>query len=255
MTPKLVMNSYEGKRLLALVRDGDYAHAGGVAGIEVGMADIPKDPKRRILDAGCGRGGTGAYLKAHGWGDVVGFDIEASSIEEATRRFPHISFHACSVEEAVNCLNGSFDLIVLFNVFHALPDQRAGLAALAKLAASSGQIVVFDYVDLGGYWRSPVMENDISFLGTPFVWSDIDRLYSDGGWSIRSARRIDEEYERWYADLVVQIDEKRSQIEDVCGPGWYDHARGLYAGTLETIRNGMVGGVVIHAEREDRPFA
>lgn len=251
MSNQYTMNSYEGKRLLALVRDGDYAHAGGVAGIEVGMADIPKNPRRRVLDAGCGRGGTAAYLKQYGWGDVVGFDIEASSIKEATRSFPDLAFHACDVAEAADRLDGGFDLIVLFNVFHALPDQRAALATLAQLASPSGQIMMFDYVDLGGYQSAPVMENGISFLGKPPIWSDMQSLFSGGGWSIRSARRIDEEYERWYADLVAQIDEKRPQIEELFGPGWFDHARRLYVGTLDTVRKGAIGGVVIRAELAD----
>jgi hypothetical protein len=60
------MNSYQGKQILALVRDGDFAHAGEEEAIERAMRAVPKDRNRLILDAGCGRGGTAAYLQHHG---------------------------------------------------------------------------------------------------------------------------------------------------------------------------------------------
>ena len=53
MTEPFFMNSYLGKRILALVRDGDYAHAGEEEAIALAMAPLAKDARRRILDAGC----------------------------------------------------------------------------------------------------------------------------------------------------------------------------------------------------------
>ena len=51
------MNSFEGKRILALIRDGDYAHAGEEEAIECALGSIPKDSRDWMLDVGCGRGG------------------------------------------------------------------------------------------------------------------------------------------------------------------------------------------------------
>ena len=62
------MNSFEGKRILALIRDGDYAHAGEEEAIERAFRSIPKDPRQWLLDVGCGRGGSGDYLLRNGWG-------------------------------------------------------------------------------------------------------------------------------------------------------------------------------------------
>jgi len=58
------MNSFAGKRLLALVRGGDYAHAGEEEAIELAFRAVPKAPQKSILDVGCGRGGTIAFLRA-----------------------------------------------------------------------------------------------------------------------------------------------------------------------------------------------
>jgi hypothetical protein len=56
------MNSFEGKRILALIRDGDYAHAGEEEAIECSFRSIPKNLEHWLLDVGCGRGGSADYL-------------------------------------------------------------------------------------------------------------------------------------------------------------------------------------------------
>ena len=76
-SPRDRMNLFKGKRLLSKLRGGDYAHAGKTRAIEIAMEPIPKDEKRLILDAGCGRGGTAEFLRTNGWGRVVGIDLDA----------------------------------------------------------------------------------------------------------------------------------------------------------------------------------
>src|SRR5262249_50260458 len=82
------MNDYSGKEFLATVRAEDYAHAGEDEASELVFKDIPAKVDRMILDAGCGRGGTADYVQRHGWGEVVGIDIEEQSIERAKEKYP-----------------------------------------------------------------------------------------------------------------------------------------------------------------------
>src|ERR1700753_1854553 len=91
------MNSFEGMRVLSLVRDGDYAHAGEEEAIERTMRPIAKRSDQIIIDAGCGRGGTANYLFARGWGKVIGFDIEAASIATARKNYPSVAFFECDI--------------------------------------------------------------------------------------------------------------------------------------------------------------
>ena len=78
------MNSFDGKRLLALVRGGDYAHAGEEEAIEIAFRGMAKRPEQSILDVGCGRGGTIAYLHRNGWtSTAAGIDRERDSIDYA----------------------------------------------------------------------------------------------------------------------------------------------------------------------------
>ena len=50
------LNSPLGKALLALVREGDYAHPGEEEAIALATALVDRPECRRVLDVGCGRG-------------------------------------------------------------------------------------------------------------------------------------------------------------------------------------------------------
>ena len=63
------MNSYLGKEILSIIRDGNYAHPGEEEAIELTFQDIPKNSHRQMLDVGCGRGGT-AHVTIQG-GDEI----------------------------------------------------------------------------------------------------------------------------------------------------------------------------------------
>ena len=84
------MNSFRGKQVLALLRDGDFAHAGEEEAIERTLREVPKNPERAILDAGCGRGGTAAYMQRNRWGQVTGIDREPRSIAHARDTYPEV---------------------------------------------------------------------------------------------------------------------------------------------------------------------
>ena len=56
------MNSITGKLVLALIRGNDYAHAGEEEAIELVLGPLDKSVRTRILDVGCGIGGTARYV-------------------------------------------------------------------------------------------------------------------------------------------------------------------------------------------------
>lgn len=249
MSAAFAMNSYRGKQILALVRDGDYAHAGEEEAIEIALAGIPKENGRPVLDAGCGRGGTAAYMAAHGWGSVTGIDIEPNSVEYARQTFPHLAFAACDILDAANHVPAGFSLVTLFNVLYTLPDQAAALRALAGVAKPGATLTIFDYIDRGGYRDVPVMDAGKPFLPRPPMTDDIEQLLNDGGWTLQSVTDLTAEYERWYTALVAKIAAKREAITAFADADAYEHVRGRYAGLLAAIRDGRLGGAVILGEK------
>ena len=144
------MNSHTGKAILALIRDGDYAHAGEEESIRLVLDHIPEDQPGPMLDVGCGRGGTADYLRRAGWEAILGVDIDADSIAEASQRYPLVQFQTANVEQLTQSFTDWFGVFVLFNSFYAFPNQALALEQLRNVAADSALLVIFDYTDPAG---------------------------------------------------------------------------------------------------------
>jgi SAM-dependent methyltransferase len=243
------MNSYTGKRILALVRGADFAHAGEQEAIEIALAQVPKDPARRVLDAGCGRGGTASYMQARGWGQVTGIDIEPSSISYARDAFPAVRFLNCDIADTAAHVPEGFDLVTLFNVLYAISDQSPALAALASRVRPAGRIVIFDYVDPGHFHDAPLLDAGRPFLPNPLRLDALAALLASGGWRLHSVTDLSREYVRWYETLVEKIEASRPGIEALAGREAFTHVLSLYCALLAALREGRLGGALIWAEK------
>jgi len=249
MASPFAMNSYLGKQILALVRGGDFAHAGEEEAIERALAGLPKDADRQILDAGCGRGGTAAYMQAHGWGRVTGIDIEPKAVSYANATYPASTFVHCDIADVATCVAAHFDVVTLFNVLYAISNQGAALRALAGRAKPNGRLVIFDYVDPGHYSQAPLRDGEIAFLPNPPRRTHLADLLESGGWQLQSVEDLSDDYARWYEALVAKIEAKRAGIEELAGPDGFAHVLGLYSGLLAAVREGRLGGALIYAEK------
>ena len=121
------MNNATGKRLLALVREGDYAHPGEEEANELLFAGVRPDPRRRVLDAGCGGAGTAAWVQARGLGAVTGVEIDAATARLARERHPEVTVVEGDLQHAGRVLAGPFDLIYSMTAVYAAPDHVGGL--------------------------------------------------------------------------------------------------------------------------------
>jgi SAM-dependent methyltransferase len=244
------MNSSTGKEILARIRDGDYAHPGEEEAIALVMRRFPPDRARRILDVGCGRGGTAQYLQEWGWGKVVGFDIDAVSVAYAQATYPQVTFVACDIYESSARLAGQFDLICLFTTFYALSDQPAALRELRRLAASRSFLVIFDYLDLAVKGEAlPRMEEE-GVCWNPIKLKNIGQLCESAGWTIIEVCDISDRFCAWYADLLSRIEARQDQIVSLAGDDWYRFVHDFYGGMLDTIKQGHLGGIIVTARAD-----
>src|SRR5579885_1084545 len=140
------MDEYDGKQFLATIRSADYAHAGEAESIDLVFGMIDSQPSWRILDVGCGRGGTADYVSRHGWGEIAGVDIDEAAIEYARRQYPAHLFSVCDMHSIGERFPGQFDLIYLFNVFYAAQDKQRAVASFRTAAKPDGLLCIFDYV-------------------------------------------------------------------------------------------------------------
>jgi SAM-dependent methyltransferase len=241
------MNSFEGMRVLSLVRDGDYAHAGEEEAVELAMRPMEKRADQIIVDAGCGRGGTASYLQAKGFGKVVGFDIEPASIAAARTRYPEVEFHVCDVCDADRTIGVKADIICMFNAYYCFPDQARALRALRNVSASGAQMVIFDHVNRGSYDPDALMDAGRPFLPDPPLLSRMPHVLESAGWRVDAVEEVHDSYIKWYSDLVSKIESKRSEILALAGAAGYDHVLSLYRGLLTAAMQGSLGAAFIRA--------
>ncbi len=206
------MNSFTGMRVLSLVRDGDYAHAGEEEAIELAMKPIAKRADQVIVDAGCGRGGTANYLRENGWGSVVGFDIEPASIKAARQAYPGVRFHVCDVCDVDKTIGVKADVLCMFNAYYCFPDQARALRALRKVSKKGARMVIFDHVDRGSYDCHALLDAGKPFLPNPPILSQFPKVLEASGWKVETIEEAHNSYARWYTNLVSRIESKQPEI-------------------------------------------
>lgn len=243
------MNHPDGKRLLATVRSGDYAHAGEEEAIHILWERLPKIPSQACLDAGCGRGGTASFVQSHGWGTATGVDIDATSIAEASTRHPDVSFHALDIAETGGRFPGQFDIIYAFNAFYAFPDQPAALESLAKAAKPGAEFCLFDYVDRGGFFDDAFALKPESALWQPINLDLLPSQLEAAGWKMTSRLLLHDAYRRWYETLTGRFSTQREALLRDFPTDLVDYATDYYRAMLAAIEHGVLGGAVIYAER------
>ncbi|MFT5445626.1 MAG: SAM-dependent methyltransferase [Gammaproteobacteria bacterium] len=241
------MNSITGKLVLALIRGNDYAHAGEEEAIERVLGPLDKSARTRLLDVGCGIGGTARYVAERHWGKVTGIDLNPENIALAKQRHPELDFICSDVVDLERNVNGPFDIIYLFNAFFLFADRAAALGAMRAVARKEATLALFDYVDLGGYaqWQE---HRKTAGLPNTLNLNAVEDLLPASGWAIDRIVPAHAEYERWYNALVARIKAMRKQIVAMSTEDYYDFVLTRFTETRDDVRAGRLGGATIYAK-------
>jgi SAM-dependent methyltransferase len=96
---------------------------------------------RRVLEIGCGTGGTAPWLRAHGAQEIVGVEPDERAAAEASKSFDRV--FPMTVEGALSRLGTTpFDLIICADVLEHLVDPWATVSALRGVSDSSTRLAV-----------------------------------------------------------------------------------------------------------------
>jgi SAM-dependent methyltransferase len=96
---------------------------------------------QRILDAGCGPGGNGEWLSAHG--DVVGVDLAPEALEFVQARRPALTPVRASID-ALPFAEASFDVVVEVTVVACVADAGAAVEELARVLRPGGVLLLME---------------------------------------------------------------------------------------------------------------
>lgn len=237
-------NSPEGKQILATLRGGDYAHPGEAEAIALTFDGVPVEPGARVLDVGCGRGGTAEWIRERGWTQVVGIDSDAEAIRYAQQRYPSVDFHSCDVQALPRADLGSFDLICLFNSFYAFTDQPGALRNLRGVARPGAQLRLFDYAQPV---PGPLPEALGSAIGTPIALDAVAAQLARAGWRQQAVVDLTGRYIGWYQTLLDRLAAGRAAITERHGAQWYDYFDRWYGTLHGALIAGQLRGVLITA--------
>jgi ubiquinone/menaquinone biosynthesis C-methylase UbiE len=146
----------------------------------------------RVLDVGCGCGGTTAALaRAAGpSGTVTGIDLSAEMIDAARVRFPEVTFVAGDIQTAGELPGAPFDAVYSRMVLMLLADPVAGLRSIRRAMRPGGRLAATVFGAGGDNpWLPMTVLGAAPFLGPmpplpmgdepgPFTWADPARAMS-----------------------------------------------------------------------------
>lgn len=236
------MRSIQGKKLLSFLRGGDYAHPGEEEAILKVFSSVSKNPDRLVLDVGCGLGCTAKFVQDHGFGKVVGIDIEKDSIAYAKQNYPSVEFYASNVTTCDSILAPRlFDLIYLFNSFYSFNNQLAALKTLSQIANPKAKLLIFDYTDLSEGTCS-LIRKEFNNVSLPIQAKSFTSFAQGAGWRVEKIENLDGDYLRWYSDLLDRIVKKRKFVLQNFGEEGYNSAFERYTAIYRGLAEKAIGG-------------
>ncbi|MCP4181501.1 MAG: methyltransferase domain-containing protein [bacterium] len=242
MNKKTKMNSVLGKRILSLIRCGDYAHPGEEEAIDLVFNHISKNHDRLLLDVGCGLGGTAKYLEDNGFGKVTGIDLNTEGIELAKVKYPDLDLIAGSVYDIEEITQKKYDLIYHFCSFYLFPDQVGALSAIREVAYPGTELMIFDYARTGKY---PVKVSEIT---NPLDLEKIKKILEDSNWKLKRIEDISDYYLNEYAKFIDKIEASRKDIIEMSNEEMYQYTKNAYTCIYNAYKNKILKAVIIFAE-------
>ena len=133
---------------------------------------VPKSAQA-LLDAGCGTGLSGAYLKALGYGKVEGLDFSEKMLAIARARGGYSALKQAELGKTLPWRDGHFDAFLSSGVFTEGHAPASGLDELVRVTRPGGHAVftvrdsvvergsfrdVFEWLEKAERWR-PVEES------------------------------------------------------------------------------------------------
>lgn len=251
--PPVAMDNATGKRVLALVRGGDYAHPGEEAANALLLAGVPVDTRRRVLDAGCGGAGTAAWAQAGGLGRVTGIEIDSPTARLARERHPEVAVVEGDLRRAAEVLEGPFDLMYSMTALYAVDDQSAALRELRALAAPGAELRLLEYADPEGRFLPGTSGSASLGWWRPLAPREVPELLATAGWDPTGVRDLHPEFVHWYARLCSRIAARRDDITREFGGDWYEFVAREYAAILALVRSRVLGGLLVRARSSTGP--
>lgn len=251
------------RELLAAVRNGDYAHPGEVEAVDIvfnamddavkrlaGLNDLESEAIK-VLDVGCGLGGTANYIKEKMGCDISGIDLDANAIAHATKSYLSIPFFNSNILEAdKHYPSQNFDILYSFNVLYSFENKVDVLRVLSSIAKRRSLLIISDYTV-----QTSHAEDDLHDLTGKRIYpvdlSDIEATLDAGSWRLVKIVNLNELYFKWYSQFLTQLSLHKDQLLLSFTENAYYKVEMLFSDMLRKIKLGKLGGAIIFALKKD----
>lgn len=161
------------------------------------------DPGSRVLDVGCGLGGSARYLAAEHQCRVTGIDLTQEYVEVANALAEMVGLSDRAAFKRASALempfdDGSFDVVWTQHVQMNIADKRAFYREIARVTRPDGLLVFHDIFEGDGgpvHYPVPWAEDpSISFLAPP---GDVRNVLEELGFFVRDWVDTTEVSSRW----------------------------------------------------------
>jgi SAM-dependent methyltransferase len=146
----------------------DQLHAGGPTSTKHALDRLQVGPGVRLLDVGCGIGGT-SRMAAMAGAEVTGIDLSPDFIDTATNltelvRLGDRVTYLTTPGESLPLDDDSFDAAVMVHVGMNIPDKQAVFAEVRRVLAPGGHFAVYE--------QMRTADGDLTY---PLPWADDER--------------------------------------------------------------------------------
>lgn len=144
----------------------DEFHTGGIEATEALLSPLSIGAGTRVLDIGCGIGGTVRYIARHTDAEVTGLDLTPAYVAVAAELTRRVGLDARTRFLQGSALempfaDAAFDLATMFHVGMNIADKGRLFAEVARVLAPGGRFALFD-----------IMRGDgAGEIGYPAPWS------------------------------------------------------------------------------------
>ena len=104
-----------------------------------------------VLDAGCGTGLVGRYLKNLGVGEVIGIDYSPGMLEQARAKQVYTSLLRMDLNRRLDIPSDNFDVATCVGTFTSAHVQPKAVGELVRLVRPGGRIV---FTVRDDYWKA-----------------------------------------------------------------------------------------------------
>jgi SAM-dependent methyltransferase len=243
--------------LLTRLRDGDYAHAGDIAAIDIVLdtmnrllsaekGKLTHSKSLKALDVGCGLGGTADYIREKTGFNMYGIDLDNAAIKHAKLHHPMVNVSECDVLNVDKLFVGDlFEVFFMFNVFYIFSNKDAVLKTLANIAKPNSLLIIFDYTQAKGH---KINLKDLA--GKPMYPIYIDatvKSLNETGWELIEISDISDKYDKWYSDFLDRLKIEKEHLLKEFTEQSYDIVLTTFSFLLAGIKNREIGGGIIYA--------